>query len=95
MQVIVSYLVKKTCLRCKNKILVKNVDSAETQNQGQETDEETVVTDDLSFEAAYSLVNQSLEIFNCSPLKAVRSDRNVALGKRKIQDVTIKFTNVV
>ena len=72
-----------------------NVDSVENQNQGQKTDEETVVTDDLSFEAACSLVNQSLEIFDCSPLKAIRLDRTVALGKRKIQDVTSKFTNAV
>ena len=72
-----------------------NVDSVENQNQGQKTDEETVVTDDLSFEAACSLVNQSLEIFDCSPLKAIRLDRTVALGKRKIQDVTSKFTDVV
>ena len=36
------------------------MDSVENQNQGQETDEETVVTDDLLFEAAFSLVNQSL-----------------------------------
>ena len=53
------------------------------------------MTDDLSFEVACSLVNQSLEIFDCSPLKAIRLDRTVALGKRKIQDVTSKFTNAV
>ena len=54
------------------------------------------MTDDLSsFEAACNLVNQSLEIFDCSSLKVVRSDRTVALGKRKIQNVTSKFTNAV
>ena len=71
------------------------MDSFENQNQGQETDEETVVTDDLSFEAACSLINQSLEIFDCSPFKVVRLDRTVALDKRKIQDVTSKFTNAI
>ena len=69
------------------------MDSAENQNQGQETDEETVVTNDLSFEAVCSLVNQSLEIVDFSPLKVIQSDRTVALGKREIQDVTSKFTN--
>ena len=69
-QVIASYLVKKY-FRCKNKIFVKNVDSVKNQKQGQETDEEALVTDDLSFEEACSLVNQSLEIFDCSPLKNV------------------------
>ena len=71
------------------------MDSVENQNQGQETDEETVVTNDLSFEAACSLVNQSLETVDFSPLKVIQSDRTVALGKRKIQDVTSKFTNAV
>ena len=33
------------------------------------------VDSDLLFEAGCSLVNQSLEIFDCSPLKVVRSDR--------------------
>ena len=93
MQVIISYLAK--CFRCKNKIFVKNMDTAENQNQGQETDEETVVTGDLSFEAACSLVSQSLEIFACSLLKVIQLDGTVALGKRKIQDVTSKFTNAV
>ena len=71
------------------------MDSVENQNQVQETDEKTVMTDVLSFEAACSLVNQSFEIFDCSPLKLIRSDKTVALGKRKIQDVTSKFTNPV
>ena len=66
------------------------MDSVENQNQGKET-----VTGDLSFEAACSLVNHSFEIFDCSPVKVIWSDRTVALGKRKIQDVTNKFTNAV
>ena len=86
---------QKICLRCKNKIFVKNVDSVKNQSQGRETNEERTVTDNLSFEAACSLVNQFLEIFDCSFLKAVRSDRTVALGKRKIQAVTRKFINAV
>ena len=66
------------------------MDSVENQNQGQET-----VTGDLSFEAACSLVNHSFEIFDCSPLKVIWPDGTVALGKRKIQDITNKFTNAV
>ena len=48
---------QKICLECKNKIFVNNVDRVENQNQGQGTDEETVLTDDLSFEADFNLVN--------------------------------------
>ena len=53
-QVIISYLVKK-CFWYKNEIYVKNMDIVEYQNQGQEA----VVTDDLLFGTACSLVNQS------------------------------------
>ena len=53
------------------------------------------MTDDPSIEAACSLVNQSLETFDCSPVKLVRSDRSVALVKRKIQGVTSEITNAV
>ena len=53
------------------------------------------MTDDLSFEAVCSLGNQSLEMFDCSPLKVVRWDRFVALGKRKIQDVIRNFSSSV
>ena len=48
---------------------MNNVHSIENQNQGQDTDEELEVTDDLSFEAACSLVKQSFKIFYCSSLK--------------------------
>ena len=50
-------------------MFINNVDRIENQNQGQDTDEELVVTDDLSFESACSLVKQSSKIFYCSSLK--------------------------
>ena len=53
------------------------------------------MTDDPSFEVTYSLVNQSVERFDCSPVKVVRSDGSVAPVKRKMQGVTSKFTNAV
>ena len=52
-------------------------------------------TDKISHETANDIVNQSLEIFECSPLKVLQSDRTLLIGKRKIKDGTTKFKNVV
>ena len=52
-------------------------------------------TDEVSHETANDIVNQSLEISECSPLKVLQSDRTLSIGKRKIKDVTTKFKNVL
>ena len=44
---------------------------------------------DISFESATDFVNQSLQLFDCSSLKAIKPDRTVKLGKKKIEDVTV------
>ena len=51
-------------------------------------------TDEISGEAATELVNESLEMFECSPLKSFRTDRVLSLGKRKIEKVTSKFKSM-
>ena len=48
-------------------------------------------TDEISHETVNDIVNQSLEMLECSPLKLLRSDRALSVGKKKIQDVTTKF----
>ena len=52
-------------------------------------------TDEISHETANYIVNQSLEILECSPLKVFQSDRTLSICKRKIKDVTRKFKNDV
>ena len=52
-------------------------------------------TDEISHETANDIVNQSLEMLECSPLKVLRSDRTLSIGKMKIKDVKTKFKNVV
>ena len=52
-------------------------------------------TDEISHKTANDIVNQSLEMLECSPLKVLRSDRTLSIGKRKVKDVTTKFKNVV
>ena len=52
-------------------------------------------TDEASHETANDIINQSLEMLECSPLKVLQSDRTLTIGKRKIKDVTTKFKNLV
>ena len=52
-------------------------------------------TDEVLHETANNIVNQSLEVLECSPLKVLRSDRALSVGKKKIKDVKTKFKNVV
>ena len=61
-------------------------------------DVEEVMTgdsDQMSAEAATELVNDSLEMLECSPLKTLRSDRTLKLGKRKIESATSKLGSTV
>ena len=60
-----------------------------------ENENELIETDEILHETANDIVNQSLEMLECSPLKVLRSDRTLSIGKRKIKDVTTKFKIVV
>ena len=51
--------------------------------------------DDKSFESSTDFVNLSLQLFDCSPLKALKPNRTVKLGKKKIKDVIVKFNKAV
>ena len=53
------------------------------------------IDDEPSFESARHIANQFLELLDCSPIKTVRTDRTVSLGKRKISDITAKFSQTV
>ena len=75
---------------CKNKVFVtkkenKNID-IEHENEN-----EVMGTDEISHKTANDIVNQSLEMLECSPLKVLWSDRTSIGKKRKIKDVTTKF----
>ena len=52
-------------------------------------------TDEILHETANDILNQSLEMLEGSSLKALRSNRVLSIGKRKIKDITKKFKNVV
>ena len=52
-------------------------------------------SDQLSVEAATELVNDSLEMLECSPLKTLHSDRTLKLGKRKIESDISKLRSTI
>ena len=52
-------------------------------------------SDQMLVETATELVNDSLEMLECSPLKTLRSDRTLKLGKRKIESATSKLGSTV
>ena len=51
--------------------------------------------DEVSIETACNSVEKSLELFDCSPLKNVKSDGTLQNVKRKISSVTSAFTKTI
>ena len=51
-------------------------------------------THEILHETENDILNQSLEMLECCPLKVLQSDIT-SVGKRKIKDVTSKFENVL
>ena len=81
---------QKLCICCKNKVFVEKK-ANENVDIEHENENEVMETDEISHEIANHIVNQSLQILECSPLKVFRSERTLSAGKRKIKDVTTKF----
>ena len=52
-------------------------------------------SDQMSVEAATKLVNDSLKMLECLPLKTLRSDRIFKLGKRKIESTISKLKSTI
>ena len=51
--------------------------------------------DKISVETAHDLVDKSLELFDCSPLKNVKPNRTLQTGRRNISKVTNAFSKAV
>ena len=60
-----------------------------SENIDSEESEENIY--DVSFESASGIVHKSLQLLDCSPLKTVKTDRKLYLGKRKINDISKRF----
>ena len=78
---------EKLCRNCMRRLFTKGEDAAEAESH-----QETKEVGEPSLESATILINKSLEVLQCSPAKTVRADRATSLGKRKINDVTSKFS---
>ena len=49
----------------------------------------------ISVKTAHDLVDKSLYLFDCSPLKNVKPDRTLQIRKRKISNLTNPFSKAV
>ena len=70
------------CFHCKNKVFIEKKEN-ENLDIEQKNDNEAMEPDETSHKTAHDIVNQSLEILECSPLKVLRSDRTLSISKRK------------
>ena len=51
--------------------------------------------DEISIEMVCNIVEKSMELLDCSPLKNVKSNSTLQTGKRKISSVTSVFTKTI
>ena len=82
---------QKICRNCVKTIF-------KTEDADQNDDVEEVMTgdsDQMSVEAATELVSDSLEMLECSPLKTLRSNKILKLGKKKIKSTISKLRNTI
>ena len=84
---LIKFYLDKNCFRCKNKVFVEEKEN-ENVDIEHENENEVMKTDEIWHETANDIVNQSLEMFECSPLKVLTI---LSIGKTKIKDVTTKF----
>ena len=79
------------------KYLKRAKDNAATSvdNVENDTEMEKEEHDKISVETAHEIVDKPLELFDCSPLKNVKSDRTLQTGKRKITKMTDVFSKAV
>ena len=70
------------CFHCKNKVFIEKKDN-ENVDIEHKNDNEVMEPDETSHKTVNDIVNQSLEILECSPLKVLRSDRTLSISKRK------------
>ena len=85
---------QKNCFHHKKKVSAEKKENENVDIEHENTNE-VMETDEISHETANDIVNQSLEMMECSPLKLLRSERALSIGKKKIKYVTTKFKNVV
>ena len=77
--------------RAKDNVAASNI-TIENEVEMDEKEEK----DEISIETAFDVVDKSLQLFDCSPIKHVcQPDRTLQIGKWKISKVTNAFSKAV
>ena len=87
-------LLGRVCLKCfkraKDNVAVSTIT---IENEVEMDDKEE--KNDISVKTSHDLVDKSLELFDFSPLKNVKVDRTLHIGKRKISKVINAFSKAI
>ena len=70
---------QRICRNC----TAKSFNQTEPEEKEVKFLEQSMQVDDRSFACASGFVNLSLQLFDCSPLKALKPDKTVKLGKKR------------
>ena len=84
------FLGQRICMKCLKRAKDNAAASVDTVENDIEMEKEE--NGEISVEIAHEIVDKSLELFDCSPLKNVKSDRTLQTGKRKITKMTDVFS---
>ena len=63
---------------------LKRANDVDNDNTIKDNVDEVDMENEVSVETAWDIVDKSFQLFYCSPLKSVKSDRTLPAGKRKI-----------
>ena len=85
---------QRVCMKCLKKCK-DNVDDTIPPTDDEIEQNVEMEDEEMSTETALDIVDKSLELFDCSPMKTVKADRTINKGNRKINHVTDAFTKVI
>ena len=85
---------QQACMKCFERAKDNVVTSTITIDNEVEMDKKEE-KEEISVKTAPNVVDKSLELFDCSPLKNVKPDRTLQIGERKISKVTNAFSKAV
>ena len=88
------FLGQQVCIKCferaKDNVVISTITIANEVEMDQKEEK-----DKISVKTAPIVVDKSLELFDCSPLKNAKPDRTLQIGARKISKVTNAFSIAV
>ena len=85
---------QRACMKCFKRAKV-NVSATSITIENEVEMDEKEEKEEIPVETGHDVVDKSLELFDCPPLKNVKPDRILQIGKRKISKVTNTFSKAV